>query len=150
MPPQLKTLLPLFAAFILLFIVARHFLVPESFGEKGHYRFNSIEENKEKALIYAGKESCTECHAENAALIQSDVHATLSCETCHGPGNAHCSDPKTMKMDLPRERENCGKCHDFNPSRGKIIQQVDIKVHHIEKIRCIECHNPHAPWQIKK
>ncbi len=150
MPPQLKTLLPLFAGFILIFLIARHFLVPESFGEKGHYRFNSIEDNKERVLNYAGKEACTECHAERATLLQTDVHATISCESCHGPGMAHCANPKTVKLELPDQREFCGKCHDFNPTRGKVIQQVDIKVHHIDKNRCIDCHNPHAPWQIKK
>jgi len=44
MPVQLKTLLPLFAVFILLFLVARHFLIPESFGKYGHYRANAIDE----------------------------------------------------------------------------------------------------------
>jgi len=33
MPPQIKRLLPLFVVFIGLFLLARHFLIPESFGK---------------------------------------------------------------------------------------------------------------------
>lgn len=150
MPPQLKRLLPLFAVVILLFFVARHFLVPESFGKYGHYRYNSVIENRSKAMHYAGKEACKECHSDKATLLQSDVHSTLSCETCHGPGVSHCASPEKVHLDIPKERVFCGICHDFNPSRSKFVQQVDIKEHHIDKARCIECHNPHAPWQLKK
>lgn len=149
MPPQLKTLIPLFGAFIILFLIARHFLVPDSFGKVGHYRFNSIADNSSRPMSYAGKATCVECHAENGTLLESDVHATLSCETCHGAGLAHNADPKKVKMTIPDQREFCGKCHDYNPSRGKIVQQVDLAVHNVGK-KCIECHNPHAPWQMKK
>ncbi len=78
MPPQLKRLLPLFAVVVLLFFVARYFLVPESFGKYGHYRYNSVIENQSKPMNYAGKEACKECHSDKAALIQSGVHVTIS------------------------------------------------------------------------
>ena len=149
MPPQLKTLIPLFAAFIILFLIARHFLVPVSFGELGHYRFNSIAENKEKPMNYAGKEACADCHDDKASEIKSDCHAGLSCETCHGPGLAHINNPDSVKLVKPAQRSFCGTCHSYNPSRSKVIQQIDLKEHNVDK-NCIECHNPHKPCQIKE
>jgi len=149
MPPQLKTLIPLFGAFIVLFMVARHFLVPDSFGKEGHYRFNSIAENQEKAMNYAGREACADCHDDKALEIKSDVHTSLSCETCHGPGLAHIDSPESVKLIKPDQRSFCGNCHSINPSRAKVIQQIELKEHNPDK-KCIECHNPHQPWQLKE
>ncbi len=146
MPVQLKTLIPLFAILIIIFLVARYFLVPESFGEKGHYRFNSVEENKQKALNYAGKQTCLECHEDKAMELESDMHSGISCETCHGPGLKHSENPDSSKMIVPAERAFCGLCHAFNPTREGILTQIDINEHNV-KYKCIECHNPHAPWE---
>jgi len=149
MPPQLKTLIPLFGAFIVLFLIARHFLVPVSFGEAGHYRFNSIAENKERAMNYAGKDACADCHEDKAAQIKSDLHAGLSCETCHGPGQAHSQDPESVKLIKPDQRSFCGTCHSMNASRPSFMQQIELKEHYPDK-KCIECHNPHQPCQLKE
>ena len=149
MPPQLKTLIPLFGAFIVLFLVARYFLVPDSFGKEGHYRFNSIAENKEKVMNYVGKEACADCHDDKALEIKSDVHAGLSCETCHGPGLAHIDSPESVKLIKSDQRSFCGTCHSINLSRGKVIVQIELKEHNPDK-KCIECHNPHQPWQLKE
>ena len=95
MPPQLKTLIPLFAIFIVLFLIGRHLVVPESFGKEGHYRFNSVAENAE-----------------------------LSCETCHGPGFAHYEDPDSSRLIVPESREFCGLCHQRNYIREKKLTQI--------------------------
>jgi len=147
MPPQLKTLIPLFALFIILFLVARYFLVPASFGEVGHYRFNSIAENAEQPLHYAGREACAECHDDKAIEMESDMHAGLSCETCHGPGMIHYDEPEAGQLIIPDQRNFCGKCHAYNLTREGIITMIDLEVHNPDK-KCIECHNPHLPWEI--
>jgi DnaJ-class molecular chaperone len=147
MPPQLKTLIPLFAVFIFLFLVARYFLVPESFGVQGHFRFNSIEENRDKPMYYAGKDACAECHDDKALEMESDMHATISCETCHGPGLAHYDNPDSTRLIIPDERAFCGHCHAYNPTRKGMITQVDLNDHNVDK-KCIECHNPHLPWEL--
>lgn len=150
MPPQLKRILPLFAVFVFLFLVARYLLVPDSFYEKGHYRFNSVSDNQNKELHYGGKDLCSECHEEYLGYLQSDLHADLSCETCHGPGLAHSELEDAASITIDREREFCGLCHSKNASRkAKVVTQVDLSDHNIGQ-KCIECHNPHIPWEIEE
>jgi DnaJ-class molecular chaperone len=148
MPPQLKRILPLFILFIILFLVVRSFLVPESFGEAGHYRFNSLDDNSNRELYYAGKQACAECHEEYLEYLSTDMHAGLSCETCHGPGLKHIATEDAANIQVPRTRELCGLCHGLNPTRKKdVVAQVDLKEHNVEQ-SCVECHNPHMPWEI--
>jgi hypothetical protein len=152
MPPQLKTLLPLFAIFILLFLVARHFLIPESFGKYGHYRANAIDEIAALPINYAGKAACIECHEIEVKKLASDMHTSLSCEVCHGPNAKHADDPE-IKEFLVKDgtRQFCGRCHSLNPARKiEAVNQIDIKAHHPEKVNCIDCHNPHAVTEIKE
>lgn len=146
-PPQLKTLIPLFAILIILFLVVRSLLIPDSFGEQGHYRFNSIQENQDKELSYAGKAACAECHDDKAEELESDMHANISCETCHGPGLAHYDNPEPSNILKPDNRAHCGLCHNYNPTRKGKIAQVDLNEHNVDQ-KCIECHNPHLPWEI--
>ena len=149
MPPQIKRLLPLFAIFIGLFLFVRYLLIPDSFGEYGHYRGNSILENAEFPLHYAGRAACAECHDDIAAIIASDVHAGLSCEACHGPGLDHATYADSIGIEKPSGREFCGLCHALNIARNAdVVKQIDMKDHNVEN-DCIECHNPHNPWELK-
>ncbi len=149
MPPQLKTLLPLLAIFIVAFLIIRSFLVPESFGKNGHYRADSIDEIAALPVKYAGKTVCMECHTDIAEQLASDAHAGLSCEVCHGPGAKH-ADDFDVTLEKPGTREFCGGCHSLNSARKiEVINQIDIKDHHNEREKCIDCHNPHAIWEMK-
>lgn len=152
MPVQLKTLLPLFAVFIILFLIARHFLIPDSFGELGHYRADSIDEIAELPAHYAGKGVCIECHDTEAEQLASDLHSGLSCEICHGPNARHADDYEFKEnLVMGGTRDFCGRCHSLNPARRiEVINQIDIKEHYPEKEKCIDCHNPHAVWELKE
>ncbi len=150
MPPQLKTLIPLFAVLLILFLVVRTLLVPESFGEIGHYRADAIEENGVFPINYAGNSACIECHDTEREKIASDAHKGLSCESCHGPGAKHAENHEVV-LEKPGTREECGRCHSLNSARRtETVIQVDIKEHHMEKENCIDCHNPHAVWEMKE
>jgi len=150
MPPQLKTLLPFLAVFICIFLVARHLLIPESFGKYGHYRANSMTEIEALPTHYAGKANCVDCHDTEATKLESDKHAGLSCEVCHGPGAQHADDPEKNKLIKLGTREFCARCHSINTARRtEIIHQIDIKEHNPERTNCIDCHNPHAVWELK-
>lgn len=150
MPPQIKRLLPLFIIFIGLFLIARHFLIPESFGKYGHYRALALDENAARPMHFAGRAACAECHEDVADAKSEDVHAGLSCEVCHGPGQAHVNAPGETAMFKPSGRDFCGRCHTLNPARNSnVITQIDLKEHN-PGIDCIECHNPHKPWDLKE
>ena len=149
-PPQISRLLLAFAVFICLFLVARHFLVPVSFGVYGHYRADALIENAQIDVHYSGQKACFECHQDIEDLKTKDVHSDIHCEICHGPGQKHVISKKTADIIKPSGREFCGSCHMLNAAKQKdAVNQVDLSKHNIGK-NCIECHNPHQPWEMKK
>jgi hypothetical protein len=148
MPVQLKRILLLFIAFIGMFLLARHFLIPETFGQYGHYRGDALIDVASSEMVYADKEDCYACHDDILEKLQNEMHASLSCLVCHGPGGTHVDDPQLGNIDKESGREFCGRCHDINAARSiDVVFQVDIKTHHTEKMNCIECHNPHQLWE---
>lgn len=145
MPKHIFRLIILFVIVIGLFLVARHFLVPDSFGVYGPYRANALEENANLDVKYIDTENCVMCHEEIDTLKNSGLHKNINCQTCHGPGYLHIEDPTTENILKEGDREFCGKCHNKIAGRPNIIKQIDINEHNVES-KCIECHNPHEPW----
>jgi hypothetical protein len=149
-PPQLTRLAIAFAVFISLFLVLRHFLVPDTFGEYGFYRGASLTDNAKPEIHYSGQLACFECHQDIEDLKKQDVHSELHCETCHGPGQKHVLSGVAEDILKPSEREFCGLCHSMNAAKQKsAVFQIDLSKHNVGK-NCIECHNPHQPWKMKK
>jgi nitrate/TMAO reductase-like tetraheme cytochrome c subunit len=149
-PPQLKRLAIAFSIFIAAFLIIRHFLVPDSFGQFGFYRGASLQEIAMTPMKYAGQKACFDCHQDIEDLKLQDVHSDIRCETCHGPGLKHSENGDTTLLQRPTSREFCGLCHSKNAGKQKsMIFQVDLKEHNVNK-RCIDCHNPHQPWTMKK
>jgi hypothetical protein len=149
-PPQLKRLAIAFAVFIVLFLVLRKFLVPDSFGQYGHYRGDSLADNALPEIHYAGQQACLDCHQDIEDLKAKDVHGRIHCETCHGPGQKHVLSGESSDILKPDSREFCGNCHGKNAAKkpGTIVQ-VQLSEHNTDK-KCIECHNPHQPWEMKE
>ncbi|MFH1159773.1 MAG: hypothetical protein V1733_02355 [bacterium] len=170
MPDQIKRLLVTFAIFIALFLFLRYLLIPDSFGELGHYRANAIDDHAAMPLKYAGRDACKKCHEDVVEEISNGFHSNLSCEGCHGPALQHAtlSDqvdpdnyPDSLRLVKPVERQSCARCHNLNAARFKLIpdstDNMKIKMvnekehnHFINKetneiIRCVECHYPHSP-----
>jgi len=145
MPLHIKRLIVLFVILITSFLVARHFLIPESFGQFGHYRGLALDEVKAQEAKYLGDAVCADCHEDIMDLKLSDLHAKISCETCHGPGWKHIEEPEPGQFNIPEGRDFCGSCHSINPARPDFIKQVNLREHNPEA-NCNECHNPHAPW----
>jgi hypothetical protein len=169
MPQHIKRLVITFAVFIVLFLILQQILKPSSFGEIGHYRAKSIQENSNKELHYAGAENCSKCHDSLRIEKADGFHAQLKCEVCHGPGLKHAlyagnftqsTLPDSLKLRKPNERKDCALCHQKNAARTKIlfdtidntlIRQVNAMKHKLLdkqtklEMKCIECHNPHQP-----
>jgi hypothetical protein len=145
-PPQLTRLSIAFAIFISLFLLLRHFLVPATFGQYGHYRGASLQDNAAFEIHYAGQQACFDCHQDIEDLKKEDVHSSIHCETCHGPGEKHVLSGEAADILKPTGREFCGRCHGKNAAkRTDAIFQIDLEKHNTGK-NCIECHNPHQPW----
>ena len=147
MPAQLKRLIPLFIVFIAIFLIVRHLLIPETFGQYGHYRGNSLIDNEDKEIIHATKESCADCHDDVQERLANDSHAGLSCVICHGPGKAHVDDPFEHPVPKEKDRTFCGRCHFTNSARpADVVAQVNPEDHNPEFSECTDCHNPHEVW----
>ena len=149
-PLHIKRLILAFAIFISLFLVLRHFLVPDTFGKYGPYRAAAMDDYLPLEINYSGQKACFECHQDIEDLKAQDVHSDIHCETCHGPGQKHVVSSLTADILKPTGREFCGNCHVINAAKKKdAIIQIDINKHNIDK-NCIECHNAHQPWEMKK
>jgi Cytochrome c7 and related cytochrome c/Cytochrome c554 and c-prime len=143
-PDQVIRLSIIFILLISALIIARYKFVPKSFGKMGHYRADSITEIANLPIKYAGAFACFECHSDIAEIKNNSYHRGLSCEVCHGPASAHAKAPDEVKPIIPRNREHCAKCHDYNPSRPTGFPQIYLASHNPNK-PCITCHNPHDP-----
>ena len=131
-------------------MLLRYLLIPDTFGEFGHYRGASLIDNASPEIHYSGQEACFVCHQDVEDLKKQDVHSEIHCETCHGPGQKHVLSSLPADILKPAGRDFCGSCHALNAAKKKdAIFQVDLSEHNVGK-NCIDCHNPHQPWNMKK
>src|SRR5689334_23625768 len=89
MPPQLFRIFLLAVGIVTLYSVARYFLTPPSFQQYGWFRGEALTELRAREPVFAGKKACDECHSDEVQKLQKFEHKSLSCEGCHGPGQAH-------------------------------------------------------------
>ncbi len=143
-PQQLLPLALLFLATMVVFIVARTLLIPDTFGDEGHYRAAAVEEMASQEIAYAGSRACGECHDGVYESKQTSHHEGVSCEVCHGPAAKHVEAPDEFTPGAPRERGYCPLCHGYNSSRPSGFPQILPQLHNPGKA-CITCHDPHHP-----
>ena len=143
-PQQVPRLAAVFGLAILALIAARFFLIPDSFGELGHYRAAALDTIAAHEKKYAGQQECALCHGRIADRRLASNHRGVACESCHGPGAAHVANPIEVKPTIPRQREFCQRCHAYNPSRPTGFPQID-PVAHNPMTPCMNCHDPHEP-----
>ena len=138
-----------FAVFVGIFLIIQNKLTPESFGKYGHYRANSMSDNKMRISYFKGEKKCIQCHQDIFDQKSEDVHDGIRCESCHSPKIADTVDCKKRPPIVKGTIEFCAQCHAMNAGRlKKGAPQLDFKEHY-EKQNCIECHNSHAPWELK-
>lgn len=146
MPPQITRLVLLTIGIVGTYLVAKYFLTPASFHQYGFYRGAALVELASRPTVFAGKKACEECHAEEYEMLSKYEHHTLSCEGCHGPGEAHVNNPDENKLAV-LTYGRCLRCHEANPSRPAWHKQIDPKDHYTGDT-CTYCHVPHAPSQV--
>src|SRR4051812_30663865 len=145
MPPQIVRLVLLTVFIVGSYLIARSFLTPPSFGQFGWYRGDALAELSNRPISFAGRKACDECHSDHFQKLLKAEHKTLSCETCHGPGQAHVDNPdlKLQKLTF----SHCLRCHEASPSRPDWLKQIKSRDHYTGQ-RCTECHSPHEPNEV--
>ena len=140
-------LLRLAAVFIIgssLFLLARAYFVPRSFGQYGHYRGDALKETASREPKFAGHTACEDCHGDVVEIKKTGKHAGLNCEACHGPLAKHVADPASVVPQLPDTGVLCARCHEANLAKPATFPQVVTK-DHMGEIKCNTCHQPHSP-----
>ncbi len=105
---------------------------------------------------YAGSETCATCHTGYDTSIAASKHGQISnartpaaafgCESCHGPGEAHASDPEQIKpiqfnkISAAAVTETCASCH----NRGSHALWKGSQ-HEQRNVSCVSCHSIHKP-----
>lgn len=143
LPEQIKRLTVIMIILVFVFLYSRTLLIPDDFGEYGHYRTSAVIANSSKEIKYAGHQICYDCHDDILEIKQTGYHKNVSCEVCHGPAAAHTEDDEVV-LKAPRERGFCPLCHEYLPSRPTGFPQINSDLHNPMKA-CITCHNPHNP-----
>jgi hypothetical protein len=148
LPPQILRLVLLTVGIVGVYLTARYFLTPASFGQYGWFRGNALGDVASSGKVYGGMKACDECHSDHLAKLQKDSHRGLSCETCHGPCQAHADDPDNGKKTPDKKNTTaCMRCHEANPSRPKWHKQITLKNHYVGQ-PCTSCHVPHQPNEV--
>jgi len=134
-----------FGVGIIAFAILRTLLVPNSFGEYGHYRGNAIAETAAQPLRFAGHQACEACHSDILEIKNAGKHAGVNCEACHGPASSHAEDPGAVQPPKLSTKILCTRCHEVNGARPKSFPQIVTKEHNAGDLPCETCHQPHSP-----
>jgi len=139
------------------FLLVRSFLVPDSFGIHGTYKYgfhrgDSDKEQEDRPALYSGADKCIACHADQAGEIAAGGHKSVICEACHGVWQAHNSQTKS-KVTKDASVEACLLCHQKLDARPKDFPQVESLEKHMQDqeqelengMTCLDCHFAHEP-----
>ena len=132
------------AALLVAAVVAVFTVLPDYYTNTALQRAAAIERENSREPRYAGANHCAMCHPEQYELRGAGYHRDISCETCHGPAQAHTENPVDVLPPAPRQREFCPACHAYDLSRPMGFPQINPVTHNPLQ-PCISCHQPHDP-----
>ena len=135
----------LFVAGIAAFLIARSILVPDGFGELGHFRTGALADNQARKPVFAGRAACADCHSDEPDRLKAGPHKGVGCEACHGALGAHASGESDVKPVRPDAAKLCLVCHVQSVSKPAGFKQIDPKEHGDGSGTCGGCHDPHSP-----
>jgi cytochrome c7-like protein len=141
---HLFRLAAVFLAGIVVFVAARSFLIPHSFGQYGHFRGDAIQEIAAKPVVFAGHQACESCHADILDVKSKGKHVRVTCESCHGALASHADDPGSVQPEKLDTAVLCVRCHEANNAKPQWFPQV-VSAEHSNGLPCDTCHQPHSP-----
>ncbi len=133
-----------FLAAIAAFLLVRRAVVPEGFGEYGHYRPGALNDNRMHPLAFAGRAECATCHPNVVSAKSAGKHRPVSCEACHGPLARHATDPDAVRPLKIASVTLCVRCHERDSAKPMQFPQV-ASAGHSGGEACVSCHQPHSP-----
>jgi hypothetical protein len=128
--------------------VATIIAVPWVYGE---YGFHPEENARTWAALtprYADATLCQRCHEAQYAPWMNERHASVTCETCHGPLAEHAAtaplqaEPGSLGVAKPAE-DLCVVCHEQSPAKPEAFAQVNLEEHYSGST-CLGCHDSHS------
>jgi uncharacterized CHY-type Zn-finger protein len=134
----------LFVLAFVVFLFVRHWVVPKTFGQYGHYRAAAIGDVAAHPIKYAGHETCESCHTDIQDVKSKGKHGHVNCEACHGALADHANDPASVTPVKPDTAVLCARCHTASAAKPKGFPQV-VPADHSNGLPCQTCHNPHSP-----
>ncbi len=138
------------AAVVILFLVFRSLVLqgrvslPE-FGLRPVMQGSNIGDWASKPFQFSTPKDCagSACHQEIYDMWATSAHGGASCETCHGPVQAHVQDPETP-VQIRLQPEVCELCHAEVVGRPEGFPQINPAEHYPEST-CTSCHIAHRP-----
>jgi len=121
----------------------------------GVVRGQGAKEDRGKVL---GDRKCFLCHQDHKASFAASIHAGLggdedsvSCETCHGPGEKHVTSGGEVefivqygKLDPAAASRKCMSCHGKTAPEGSHVKGFLESAWLAKGLGCNSCHQAHA------
>jgi len=138
-------------AMVLVMVVAVAGLivvVPSIYGEYGYHPTENAQSWAALTPQYADSALCRSCHLPEYVPWQAAKHATVACESCHGPLAEHAATAPvkaaagTIAIEKPTS-DLCVLCHQQTTGRPDGFPVVDLSQHHAGA-PCLGCHDSHS------
>lgn len=164
----------LMAAGVVAFYVRAQF-VPKSFGERGPYRAEALDEIASLPHFLSSDASCIQCHQAVHDERKDSPHIAVLCMHCHGNGRQHMAQAIKAKespeltldrakpwdnnfvtsidLFITKDKAICLSCHQRVVGMPKTFRAIDPDKHLEEQgasdaaspEACFECHSGHSP-----
>jgi hypothetical protein len=170
---HLWTLLVLILVGCASFLFVRSRLIPESYGQRGPYRADALEEIAAKPGVLYSDSVCHKCHADVEEERAASLHKAVRCMHCHGLGRNHVAqarkaaessdspiDPAAkwdgnfltqLDLYITKDRAICLACHEAKVGMPEEFKKLNV-AEHLEEMgaeapnsreTCFECHGGH-------